>query len=85
MKLVKYRIPAWLSAPLGFTFRTRTGEERPAVVVRQWNPDCANLIVFLDGGNDLEHAGPDLSVPTPHTVWVTSAQKGTSDGQWTEE
>ncbi len=42
------------------------GEHRPGLIVRVWNPNCVNLIVFLDGSNDTDR------VDEQHTMWVTS-------------
>ena len=44
-----------------------TGEIRPAIVVRCWDghggypPGVVNLQVFLDGRNDSDHKGADIS------------------------
>lgn len=41
--------------------RANAGAQHPAIVVRAWSPECANLQVFLDG---------------PGTLWVTSRNRG---------
>lgn len=43
------------------------GSVYPAMVVRVWGHETANLQVFLDG---------------PDTYWKTSAQPGDDDGDW---
>jgi hypothetical protein len=45
------------------------GEVYPAVIVRRWGDDCANLQVLLDGN---------------YTHWVTSRMQGDGEGQWFE-
>lgn len=42
-------------------------EVLPAVIVRSWEPEKANLKVLNDGTEDF---------------WKTSAERGTGDGQW---
>lgn len=46
-----------------------TGEliERPAIAVRVWSPECANLQVFMDGDG-----GPSNDAE-PNLLWATSA------------
>lgn len=38
----------------------REGEHRPAVIVRVWNDQMVNLLVFADGENDREYTKEDL-------------------------
>jgi hypothetical protein len=54
-----------------------SGEHRPAIIVRVWRdlsgaPEgYSNLVVFVDGANDLHYASrPD--VPDQVTLWETS-------------
>lgn len=52
-----------------------SGEHRPAIVVKIWHVagerGYVNLVVFVDGGNDLHYASsPDK--PDQVTLWETS-------------
>lgn len=51
---------------------SRSGEVRPAMVVRVWSEQTVNLLIFLDGDND-KFVGADgwQSVPG-HVLWKTS-------------
>lgn len=50
------------------------GEHRPAMVVRNWNGEMANLVVFTDGSNDgsmvVSRGSSDLD--TGLLLWRTS-------------
>lgn len=52
-------------------FGPHKGEIRPAIVVAAWSDTSANLLVFLDGTNDM-HWG-QISSLTPPFHWATSA------------
>ena len=56
------------------------GEVRPALIVRVWNKELVNLVVFVDGTNDF--AGEVLSGST--TLWATSIQHNSTGvpGTW---
>lgn len=72
------------------------GEERPAIIVQVWSENVVNLVVFVDGDNDLQY--PQLSTidttkspPTfgksnrpVLTIWRTSRHRQTesSVGGW---
>lgn len=51
------------------------GEYRPALVVREWSPDGAQLQVFTDKAND----GAD---PLGFDWFRSSASRGTGSGTW---
>ena len=62
---------------------------RPALLVRQWSPDLANLIVFLDGSNDQTlraklGLGLNINDGTSYIAWATSRRKGDAVGEWRE-
>jgi hypothetical protein len=57
------------------------GTRRPAVIVRAWDAELVNLLVFVDGSNDYyPHQGPE-----PLVLWRTSVHYNNSDkpGTWT--
>lgn len=49
-------------------------DERPAIVVRSWSDECANLQVFTDCSNDMASFGEPRTQPkeVPPVVWRTS-------------
>jgi hypothetical protein len=54
----------------------QSGEHRPAIVVRVWDVTGApkgyvNLVVFVDGANDLHYASVP-GTPDQVTIWATS-------------
>lgn len=68
-------------------------ELRPALIVKVWNDDLVNLVVFLDGTNDGAEVdyGKGFTLDTPEGVmsggylkgcWLTSVTKGDKVGQW---
>lgn len=54
---------------------TITGEIliRPAIAVRVWSPECANLQVFMDGN------GEGANDSAQNILWVTSASYQAAD------
>lgn len=56
------------------------GQWRPAVVVQTWGGSAANLVVFLDGGNDNRY--PNTGEDGALTVWKTSQMPGDLIGNW---
>ena len=47
------------------------GEHRPAIVVKRWSENCANLQVFVDGTNDARFDVPLEALKTG-VMWATS-------------
>lgn len=69
--------------PPSVTFHLTESEQRPAFIVKKWDPECANLVVFVDGSNDDAAAskiGAGGTNPNDCARWVTSAPRYTGSG-----
>lgn len=63
------------------------GQHRPGIIVRVWDsphPGLVNLIVFVDGTNDIKNQAPAVYSPTPMTEWKTSVvySEDKAPGTW---
>lgn len=62
----------------------RLGEVRPALVVKQWDPTTANIVVFFDGNNDYPPDYPNWSGDGSYPpLWLSSVHQGTDNDQYT--
>ena len=67
--------------PTAVTFFMNDSEERPGFILKEWSPETANLVVFVDGTNDNEYATAcGTSTGTDPARWVTSAPRYTGAG-----
>lgn len=76
-------------------FVMSSGEHRPAIVVKVWRISGAcegysNLIVFVDGTNDVKRSSEDTNKDIIHTIWETSicfndAEKPVGTWHWIEK
>jgi hypothetical protein len=69
-------------------YQLAPGEYRPAQIVKVWMAEGArtcNLVVFVDGSNDLGHVGKDYTGPALAAwpvIWRTSVMLGEGVGQY---
>ncbi len=67
--------------PPSVTFHLTDTEQRPAFILKEWDPDCANLVVFVDGSNDdADAAKVGAGSGADCARWVTSAPRYTGSG-----
>lgn len=64
-------------------YRLTETEVRPAVVVKYWSEQMANLLVFLDGANDINQS-PKVSPEDCDRglAWLTSVHLGPGVGEF---
>ena len=63
------------------TFFMNDDEPRPGFILKEWGPDCANLVVFVDGSNDDEYSGAcGFATGIDPARWITSAPRYTGTG-----
>jgi hypothetical protein len=79
-KLAKWNCVQESDLPGSKVKLARQGEYRPALVVVDWGKGHVNLLVFLDGANDVD--APFSTAVFPTTLWVASAQEGTDEGTY---
>jgi hypothetical protein len=70
-------------------YQLAAGEYRPAQIVKVWMDTGArtcNLVVFVDGSNDLHHLSTDyvtgLGVAANPVIWRTSVMLGEGVGEY---
>lgn len=62
-------------------YRLAEKEFRPAMIVKKWSEYTANLIVFLDGFNDMGYGITRMEAERM-MAWRTSAKQGPEVGEW---
>ena len=64
-------------------FKVRENIVRPAIVVHVFTPNCLQLQVFVDGGNDAGYEmGPNSAECATGLMWRIAVVRGDNIGQW---